>query len=288
MSKYVPVRLAYKTVEPVCGASDKPPIIFLHALTASSDCWLDIPQTIANETKRKIYLLDARNHGDSEWSDEFDLDVYSIDLVQFMDTLNIPKAALLGHSMGGMTAIKTALKEKDRVEMIIVEDMTVRKFPKAVMDMMPKSLTLIQQATEQIPSDIDENDAKKFLFEYVHNQLPPEGKELLKRRDNDAHILTSLKRNPDGGYSLKANIKAILDAVKNTETLISEPNGLYDGPAYFIYGTYSPFVGEADEPYIREFFPNAEFQAIEGATHSVHTDCPQEFTDAVLKFLSKA
>ncbi|XP_035211580.1 protein ABHD11-like, partial [Stegodyphus dumicola] len=243
MSNYVPVRLAYKTVEPVSGAGDKPPIIFLHALTASSDCWLDIPQTIANATKRKIYLLDARNHGDSEWSDEFNLDINSIDLVHFMDTLNIPKAVLLGHSMGGITAIRTALVEKERVEMIIVEDMTVRKFPKAVMEMMPKSLTLIQQATEQIPTDVDEKGAKKFIFDYLYNQLPAEGKELLKRRGDDDHILTSLKRNPDGRYSLKANIKVMLDAIKNTETSISEPKGVYDGPAYFIYGTFSPFVG---------------------------------------------
>ncbi|KFM70267.1 Abhydrolase domain-containing protein 11, partial [Stegodyphus mimosarum] len=100
MSSYVPVKLAYKTVEPTSGTGDKSPIIFLHGCTASSDYWGDIPQTLANETKRKVYLLDARNHGDSEWSDVFNFDVNFNDLAYFMDTMNISKAVLLGHSMG--------------------------------------------------------------------------------------------------------------------------------------------------------------------------------------------
>ncbi|KFM70266.1 Abhydrolase domain-containing protein 11, partial [Stegodyphus mimosarum] len=185
MSNYTPVRLAYKTVEPVGGAEDKPPVIFLHGLTASTDYWFDIPRIIANETKRKIYLLDARNHGDSEWSDEFNFDINSADLVHFMDTMNIPKAVLLGHSMGGITAIRTALKKKERVEMIIVEDMSVRKVPKAMSDMIITSMTLAQQAVEQMPTDIDENGAKKFIFDYLFDHLPAEAKELLKRRSNE-------------------------------------------------------------------------------------------------------
>ncbi|KFM70269.1 Abhydrolase domain-containing protein 11, partial [Stegodyphus mimosarum] len=287
MTSYVPVRLAYKTVEPATGAGDKSPIIFLHACTLSSDCWGDIPQTLANETKRKVYLLDARNHGDSEWSDVFNFDVNSNDLVHFMDTMNIPKAVLLGYSMGGITAIKTALKNKERVEMIIVEDMTARKLSKSIMDVVVKYVSHAQQAIEQMPADVDENGAKKFILEYLSNHLPNEMKDLLKKRGNVDPQIIPLKRNPNGRYDFKANIKVILNAVKNEETLMSEPTGVYDGPAFFVYGKFSPFLVGADEPYIRNFFPKAEFEAIEEAAHSVHTDCPKEFTDAVLKFISR-
>ncbi|XP_035211574.1 protein ABHD11-like [Stegodyphus dumicola] len=287
MSNYTPVRLAYKTVEPVSGAEYKAPIIFLHGLTASADYWFDISRTIANETKRKIYLLDARNHGDSEWSDEFDFDINSYDLMHFMDTMNIHKAVLLGHSMGGITAIRTALRKKERVEMIIVEDMSVRKVPKAMSDIITTSITLAQEAAEQMPTDVDENGAKKFIFEYILDHLPAEAKELMKRRSNDDYRALSLKRNTDGRYTFSANINVLKNAVKNAETLMSEPTGVYDGPACFIYGKDSPFQVGADEPYIKQFFPNAEFVAIENAAHSVHMDCPHEFTEAVLKFLSR-
>lgn len=56
------------------------------------------------------YSVDARNHGDSEWNDYFNFDVNVDDLLHFMDVLGIRKAILVGHSMGGKTAIKTALK----------------------------------------------------------------------------------------------------------------------------------------------------------------------------------
>ncbi|XP_035211575.1 protein ABHD11-like [Stegodyphus dumicola] len=288
MTNYTPVRLAYKTVEPVSGAEDKAPIIFLHGLTASTDYWFDSPRIIANETKRKIYLLDARNHGDSEWSDEFDFDMNSNDLMHFMDTMNIPKAVLLGHSMGGITAMSTALKKKERVEMIIVEDMSVRKVPKAMLDIITTSITLAQEAAEKMLTDVDENGAKKFIFEYILDHLPAEAKGLLKRRSSDEHKALSLKRNPDGRYTFSANIKVLKNAVQNAETLMSEPTGVYEGPACFIYGKDSPFHVGADELYIRQFFPNAEFVAIEKAAHSVHMDCPSEFIDAVLKFLSQS
>ncbi|XP_035232796.1 protein ABHD11-like [Stegodyphus dumicola] len=288
MTSYVPVRLAYKTVEPVTGAGDKSPIIFLHACTLSSDAWGDIPQKLANETKRKVYLLDARNHGDSERSDVFNFDINSNDLVHFMDTMNIPKAVLLGHSMGGITAIKTALKNKERVEMIIVEDMTVRKVSKPIMDVVIKYISLGQQAIEQMPTDVDENGAKKFILEFLYKHLAAEMKDLLKRRGNVDPQIIALKRNPNGRYDFKANIKVILNAVKNEETLMSEPTGVYDGPALFIYGKFSPFLVGADEPYTKNFFPNAEFEPIEEAAHGVHIDCPQEFTAAVLKFFSRA
>ncbi|XP_035211576.1 protein ABHD11-like [Stegodyphus dumicola] len=205
-----------------------------------------------------------------------------------MDTMNIPKAVLLGHSMGGITAMRTALKKKVTVEMIIVEDMSVRKLPKSVSDMVTTFITLAQQALEQMPTDIDENGAKKFIIEYLFDHLPAEAKELMKRRSKDDYKALSLKRNPDGRYTLSANIKVLKNAVQNTETLMSELKGVYDGPACFIYGKDSHFQVGADEPYIRQFFPNAEFVGIENAAHSVHTDCPREFTDAVLKFLSRA
>ncbi|GBM81374.1 hypothetical protein AVEN_172007-1 [Araneus ventricosus] len=102
---------AYNLVEPDGGATDKPPVIILHGVTASKEYWYDIPKTVANATKRKVYAVDARNHGESPWSEVFDFgDCNVVDLLHFMDTIKAPKAILIGHSMGGITIIKTAIK----------------------------------------------------------------------------------------------------------------------------------------------------------------------------------
>lgn len=62
----------------------------------------------------QVYAVDARNHGDSDWNDFFNFDINVDDLLYTMDSLSIPKAVLVGHSMGGITALRTALKAVSR------------------------------------------------------------------------------------------------------------------------------------------------------------------------------
>lgn len=59
----------------------------------------------------QVYAVDARNHGDSEWRDYFTFDCNVDDLLHFMDSMKIPTAAIVGHSMGGIIGIKTALRK---------------------------------------------------------------------------------------------------------------------------------------------------------------------------------
>ncbi|GFX54652.1 hypothetical protein TNCV_793381 [Trichonephila clavipes] len=54
MTKYTPVKLAFITVEPDGCETDKAPVVFLHGITASKEYWNEIPQNIANATKRKV------------------------------------------------------------------------------------------------------------------------------------------------------------------------------------------------------------------------------------------
>lgn len=57
-----------------------------------------------------MYAVDARNHGASERSDFFSFDVLANDLEHFMETKNIKKASMIGHSMGGIAMMILALR----------------------------------------------------------------------------------------------------------------------------------------------------------------------------------
>lgn len=285
-----PVRLAYNTHEPVAGSDESlSPIIYLHGATSFKESWGDIPQVVANATKRRSYSLDARNHGDSEWNDYFNFDVNVDDLIHFMDTLGLQKAILVGHSMGGVTAIKTALKRPDRVEKVIIEDMFVRKCSKEVIDVVLTYISLLQQAIDKAPPQLGEDAVKMFILQYLMANLPP---ILLKHLKKDEEGLESkarfmaLRRGADGRFVNKCNLAVVKKAMENLETLASEPEGRFDGPACFIYGEMSPFLVGADEHHIRQYFPKAVFTGIEDADHNVHPTKPLEFTDSVIKFLS--
>src|SRR6218665_3862631 len=84
------------------------PLIILHGLFGSSDNWYTHAKTFA--THYKVYLVDQRNHGQSPHSDEFDFKALTTDLEEFIATQRIEKPIILGHSMGGKTAMNFAVK----------------------------------------------------------------------------------------------------------------------------------------------------------------------------------
>ncbi|GFX54630.1 abhydrolase domain-containing protein 11 [Trichonephila clavipes] len=101
------------------------------------------------------------------------------------------------------------------------------------------------------------------------------------------HTRFSLKRAPDGQFQYKINAVSMMKALKNTESLMTEPKGIYEKPTLFIYAEFSQFEIGKNIPINKELFPNAKFVNIKNSTHTIHTDCPQEFTEEVLKFLQK-
>ncbi|GBO22304.1 hypothetical protein AVEN_183776-1, partial [Araneus ventricosus] len=120
------------------------------------------------------YNLDARNHGDSEWSDEFDFDLNAEDLLHFIDEKNFPKVVIIGHSMGGLTGIKAALKEPERIEMLFVEEKFVKKVPQAFMDDALSYMNVWREAEKFIPPGVDKEDADNFITEYVLRKTRPQ------------------------------------------------------------------------------------------------------------------
>ncbi|GBN32234.1 Protein ABHD11, partial [Araneus ventricosus] len=280
---YEPVQLAFNSVEPDVCSKDKAPILFVHGLTASKEQWCDIPEIIAKATNRKVYAVDSRNHGDSPWSDVFNFDCNVDDLLSFMDSIGAPKAIIIGHSMGGITGMKTALRAPERVEKLVVEDISCRKIPQPILEMVLLYVSLGQAALEQVPTDVDEDTARQIIFDAVLRGLPQELKLLAK--PENANFRVQLKRSPEGRWIFKSNIGLLMKALKNSKELMTEPTGVYEGPACFIYGKLSPFLVGLDEENIRKHFLNAKMVGIDNAAHSVHSDCPRKFTDALLNFL---
>src|SRR6056297_2160607 len=96
------------------------PLIILHGLYGASDNWISIARELAENFE--VYIPDQRNHGDSPHDDRHDYECMRDDLKQFMDEQQIDKAILLGHSMGGKTAMYFATAYPDRVESLVVLD----------------------------------------------------------------------------------------------------------------------------------------------------------------------
>lgn len=108
-----PVKLAYVAYETdAVVTSSVPPVVIMHGLYASARNMKSIARSIHLQSKpqRNVYILDARNHGQSPHTDTHTYDDLTNDIAKFFADHMIKRAILMGHSMGGRTMMCVALK----------------------------------------------------------------------------------------------------------------------------------------------------------------------------------
>ena len=106
----------------VFGQGD--PLLILHGMFGTLDNWQTIGKQLAEHFT--VYLLDQRNHGRSPHDDLIDYPTMAADLKHFMESHWMFKAHILGHSMGGKTAMQFALEQPDMADKLVVVDVAPR------------------------------------------------------------------------------------------------------------------------------------------------------------------
>lgn len=243
------------------------PVIILHGLLGMLDNWQTQCKRLA-ENHFKVYAVDQRNHGKSPHSDTFNYEVLAEDVKNFMREHQIESAHVLGHSMGGKTAMQYALSFPDLVEKLIVVDVAPRKYASAhdeILDAMCslklKEFSSRQQADDAIAKRIPEFGLRQF-------------------------ILKNLVRTESGEFKWKVNLVIIKKHYPDIADDITA-HGTFEKPTLFVKGSKSKYIIPDDEPRIHKLFPHAKIITIQETGHWVHADKPEEFGDTVLKFLQR-
>jgi pimeloyl-ACP methyl ester carboxylesterase len=240
------------------------PLIILHGLFGSSDNWYSHAKTFAPFFK--VYLVDQRNHGQSPHSEEFNYKALTLDLEEFIKEHAIENPVILGHSMGGKTAMNFAVKNPDKLDKLIVVDIVPKYYP-VHHDQILEGLEAIDLKAVQ-----SRNEADKILSNYV-----PEP-------DVRQFLLKNLSRN-ENGFEWKINIAGIDKNIEQIGAGLEYP-GTYDGPSLFIKGAKSNYYKPGDEETIKKIFTQAKIETIDTG-HWVQAENPQEFSKMVLSFLGK-
>ncbi len=102
---------------------DKPPVVLLHGLMASGACWTPLARAL--EKDYDVIMPDARGHGNSGAPNYgYCYDNLAADVISLIDALGLANPAVLGHSMGGMTAAVVASQNPKRLRGLILADPT--------------------------------------------------------------------------------------------------------------------------------------------------------------------
>jgi len=242
-----------------------PPLVILHGLFGSRRNWASLARQLG-ETHR-VFTLDLRNHGDSPWSETMSYREMAEDVGTFLGSHGLDGATLMGHSMGGKTAMLLALEEGDLVSRLIVVDIapvayahTHLPYIKAKQAVDLDAAARRSEVDQVLQEAIPERSLRNFL---MHN-LVTEG----------------------GRLRWRINLQALHDNMDDLTGYPDDLDGLsYDGPTLFLAGADSHYLEIGHLPRIRALFPAAEIDAIAGAGHWVHAEQPQAFLARVQAFL---
>jgi pimeloyl-ACP methyl ester carboxylesterase len=186
------------------------------------------------------------------------------DVLATLDALDIPRAAVIGHSMGGKTAMTLALSAPERVGRLLVADIAPVPYQHenaAVADAMraiPLHPGLTRAEAEAALADAVPIPAvRTFLIQNLRFGAEPRWRIGLDE------------------------IAAAIPDLEGWET----PSGTYNGPTLFVSGAESTYVQRDHRPIIRAAFPAARFVSVKNAGHWLHADNPAGFLSVVDAFL---
>ncbi len=240
----------------VTGAG--PSVVLLHGLFGSARNLGGLSRFLA--PRHRVLALDGRNHGDSPHDPAMDYPTMAADVHETMAAELAFPAAVLGHSMGGKTAMRLALTWPEAVSCLVVADIAPVPYGSHFGGYIP--------AMQAVTPAMSRAEADAALAEVV----PDPGVRMF--------LLGNFR--PSLGWRVGlAEIGAALPAIESWP----EIDRHYDGPALFITGAQSHYVRPSAHPVIRRLFPAAHFVTIEGAGHWLHTEQASAFNAAVGEFL---
>lgn len=238
------------------------PMMILHGLFGYSDNWQS--QALKLAEYYRVILVDLRNHGHSDWSDDFSYELMAADIYELCEDLKLEDIILVGHSMGGKVAMHFAQKHGHLLEKLVIADMGITSYP------MHHDHILEGIHSVDLPSIKARSEADASMSQYIES-------EAVKQ-----FLLKNLYWKQKGKLAWRMNV-AVLER-EMPEILAALPKGEVLIPTLFMRGELSNYILDEDFEAIEAQFADVEFETIKGAGHWLHAEAPEEFQESLLSF----
>jgi len=240
-----------------------PPVALLHGLFGRAQNLGTLARRLA--PMMRVISIDLRNHGASPHAPGMDYQMQAADLWETLAARDAVPAALLGHSMGGKTAMAAALVAPQNASCIVITDIAPVAYSHrnaaiaAALQSIPmRPGTTRTDADRQLHTVVPDAAVRAFLLQNFVSVPTPCWRAGLDHIANDIATLESWPQFP--------------------------PGARFAGPAMFISGATSDYVLPAYHEAIRRLFPAARFEVIPQAGHWLHAERPEMFGAIVEEF----
>ena len=242
------------------------PFIILHGFLGMGDNW----KTLAKQFSVlgfELHLVDQRNHGRSFHDTEFNYEALASDLLIYCQHYEIKDCILLGHSMGGKTAMLFAALYPQLLSKLIIADIAPKFYPvhhQAILEGLTsldfQTINTRKEADSQLSYYVQEAGIRQFLLKNIY------------------WVST-------GVLGLRINLPALKVHVSEVGEALS-PSLSYVKECLFLRGDKSEYISLQDEGLIRSQFPKASIETIANAGHWLHAENPVDFYECVRSFIA--
>jgi pimeloyl-ACP methyl ester carboxylesterase len=258
----MPLALAFEAL------GSGPAVVILHGLFGAGRNWTQIAQALAADFR--VYLVDARNHGASPWAESMSYAEMALDVAALVEREGLQRPFVVGHSMGGKTAMALALLQPERVGGVAVIDIAPERYG----DQFSSYVSAMRSL--DVAGTASRREIRQALADSLSAEAPVD------------FLMQNLRRQNDR-FDWRLNLLATGLCMRE---LCGFPDALrsarYDGPALFLHGAESDYLRAASLPGIRALFPCAEVACIPDAGHWVHADQPAALLCGLREWLDDA
>ncbi|PJJ09519.1 pimeloyl-ACP methyl ester carboxylesterase [Flavobacterium sp. 1] len=241
------------------------PLVIIHGFLGMSDNWKTLgTQFVADGFQ--VHLLDLRNHGRSFHSDNFSYEVMAQDVLDYCKANSLESIDVIGHSMGGKTAMLLAASYPNLVDKLIVADIGPKYYAPHHQDILA-GLNAV---------DFSLKPSRNEVEEILKNHIPDFGTRQF--------LMKSLYWQEPGQLAFRFNLNVFNNKIEEIGKALA-PDLIFEKPTLFIRGGSSNYILDSDFEGIEKHFPVSTVVTIPNAGHWLHAENPKMFYKFVSDFL---
>lgn len=241
------------------------PFLIIHGFLGMSDNWKTLSTQFA-ELGYQVHSLDMRNHGKSFHSDDFNYDIMTEDVKEYINHYQLNDIVLLGHSMGGKIAMLFAAKYPNFIKKLIVADIGPKYYA-------PHHQTILAAL-----------NAVDFSVKPARNEVEELLSGFIQDFGTRQFLLKNLYWKEPSQLAFRFNLKVFNEKINEIGAALPFDK-TYNGKVLFLRGDKSDYILDSDFETIYYHFPEAKILTISNAGHWLHAENPKDFFYEVKNFL---
>lgn len=246
-------------------------LILIHGFAGSSNNWTEIIPYLVDDFK--IYVIDLPGFGNSDkpLDIKFNVSTYADYLLKFIDKLKIEKPILCGNSLGGAISAKAYLKDKSKIDKLILIDPAGHE----------SNLVSLMPVVKDIDPKVVVKSVKKFINDdfYVRASM----KMVFHRQDLIDKLFPKYadQLRKDGVVEFVINLTRSMDDL----TIQEEELQKIEIPTLIIWGEHDKVLPVENADYFKKNIKDSQLVIIKDAGHLPQEERPEIVVDEIKKFL---